>query len=188
MRHSRPKRDAGEYSGGCGRLTQAFGHGLHRPVLPAPASIHRAHAGRPVTALQTEYSSWSPDPEAEILPTIRNLDQLDEDDFRRSNPRVTGQNLQVNIALVEQVDAVAAEVGATPAQVALAWLLALGDDIAPIPETRQIKYLEENIGADALALAVDQLARLGFAASGCRGKVSRSRYGRTEQIVHRKEG
>ncbi|MBZ5869642.1 aldo/keto reductase, partial [Escherichia coli] len=72
--------------------------------------------------------------------TIRSVDQLDEDDFRRSNPRFAGENLQANIRLVEAVDAVAAEAGATPAQVALAWLLAQGDDIAPIPGTRQIKY------------------------------------------------
>lgn len=148
----------------------------------APATIRRAHAVHPVTALQTEYSLWSRDPEAEILPTVRELgigfvpysplgrgfltgtirsvDQLDEDDFRRSNPRFAGENLQANIRLVEAVDAVAAEAGATPAQVALAWLLAQGDDIAPIPGTRQIKYLADNVGADALALSTGQLDRL----------------------------
>lgn len=148
----------------------------------APATIRRAHAVHPVTALQTEHSLWSRDPEAEILPTvrepgmgfvpysplgrgfltgaIRSLDQLDEDDFRRANPRFAGENLQANIALVEQVDAVAAEIGATPAQVALARLLAQGDDIAPIPGTRQIKYLEDNVGADELVLSAAQLEHL----------------------------
>lgn len=148
----------------------------------APATIRRAHAVHPVTALQTEYSLWSRDPESEILPTVRELgigfvpysplgrgfltgairsvDQLDEDDFRRANPRFAGENLQANIALVEQVDAVAAEIGATPAQVALAWLLAQGNDIAPIPGTRQIKYLEDNVGADELVLSAAQLERL----------------------------
>lgn len=146
------------------------------------ATLRRANAVHPITALQTEYSLWSRDVEAEILPvvrelgigfvpysplgrgfltgTIRSLDQLDEDDFRRQNPRFEGENLQSNIRIVEQVDAVALEVGATPAQVALAWLLAQGDDIAPIPGTKQIRYLEENAGADAVELTAAQLAVL----------------------------
>jgi aryl-alcohol dehydrogenase-like predicted oxidoreductase len=148
----------------------------------APATIRRAHAVHPVTALQTEYSLWTRDPEAEILPTVRELgigfvaysplgrgfltgairsvDELDEDDFRRANPRFEGENLRANIRIVEHVDAVANEVGATPAQVALAWLLAQGDDIAPIPGTKRVTYLEENIGADALTLTAGQLAAL----------------------------
>jgi aryl-alcohol dehydrogenase-like predicted oxidoreductase len=148
----------------------------------APATIRRAHAVHPVTALQTEYSLWSRDPEAEILPTVRELgigfvpysplgrgfltgtirtvDALDEADFRRNNPRFAGENLQANIRIVEQVDAVAAELDATPGQVALAWLLAQGDDIAPIPGTKRVSYLEENVAADALALSADQLAAL----------------------------
>ena len=148
----------------------------------APATIRRAHAVHPVTALQTEYSLWTRDPEAEILPTVRELgigfvaysplgrgfltgairsvDELDEDDFRRANPRFVGENLRANIRIVEHVDAVANEVGATPAQVALAWLLAQGDDIAPIPGTKRVTYLEENIGADALTLTAGQLAAL----------------------------
>lgn len=148
----------------------------------APATIRRAHAVHPVTAVQMEYSLWTRDPEAAVLPVlrelgiglvpysplgrgfltgaIRSLDQLDENDFRRSNPRFEGENLAANIRIVEQVDAVAADVGATPAQVALAWLLAQGDDIAPIPGTKRVSRLEENVGADALTLSADQLARL----------------------------
>ncbi|MFC7401667.1 aldo/keto reductase [Citricoccus sp. GCM10030269] len=148
----------------------------------APATIRRAHAVHPVTALQTEYSLWSRDPEAEILPTVRELgigfvpysplgrgfltgtirsvDQLDENDFRRNNPRFAGENLQRNIGIVEQVDAVAAEVDATPGQVALAWLLAQGDDLAPIPGTKRVAYLEENAAADALELTTEHLAAL----------------------------
>ncbi len=149
----------------------------------APATIRRAHAVHPVTALQTEYSLWSRDPEAEILPTvrelgigfvpysplgrgfltgaIRSLDQLDESDFRRQNPRFAGEALGANLAIVERVEAVAADVGATPAQVALAWLLAQGHDIAPIPGTRRIVALEENVGADAVELSAAQIAALG---------------------------
>jgi len=149
----------------------------------APATIRRAHAVHPVTALQTEYSLWSRDPEAEILPTvrelgigfvpysplgrgfltgaIRSLDQLDESDFRRSNPRFAGDALDANLAIVDRVEAVARETDATPAQVALAWLLAQGDDIAPIPGTRRIVALEENVAADAVQLTAEQLAALG---------------------------
>ncbi len=148
----------------------------------APATIRRAHAVHPVTALQTEYSLWSREPEAEILGvvrelgigfvpysplgrgfltgTIRSLDQLDETDFRRYNPRFEGDNLAHNIGIVERVDAVAAEVGAKPGQVALAWLLAKGDDIAPIPGTKRVAYLEENVAADAIELSAEQLAAL----------------------------
>ncbi|MDQ1588601.1 MAG: hypothetical protein QOJ77_1766 [Microbacteriaceae bacterium] len=148
----------------------------------APETIRRAHAVHPITALQTEYSLWSRDPEDEILPvvrelgigfvpysplgrgfltgTIRSLDQLDEADFRRANPRFAGENLAANIRIVEQVDAVASEIDATPGQVALAWLLAQGDDMAPIPGTKRISYLEENVAADSLQLSAAQLAAL----------------------------
>ncbi|PPB49007.1 aldo/keto reductase [Arthrobacter pityocampae] len=148
----------------------------------APATIRRAHAVHPVTALQTEYSLWSRDPERELLPlvrelgigfvpysplgrgfltgTIRSVDQLDASDFRRNNPRFAGGNLQANIRIVEQVDDVARQLGATPGQVALAWLLAQGPDIAPIPGTKQVRYLEENVAADALTLSPEQLAQL----------------------------
>lgn len=148
----------------------------------APDTIRRAHAVHPVAALQTEYSLWSRDPEQEILPTVRELgigfvpysplgrgfltgtirsvDQLDEDDFRRNNPRFAGENLQHNIGIVEQVDTVAAELGVKPGQVALAWLLAQGDDIAPIPGTKRVAYLEENTAADAIELTTAHLAAL----------------------------
>jgi aryl-alcohol dehydrogenase-like predicted oxidoreductase len=148
----------------------------------APATIRRAHAVHPVTAIQTEYSLWTRDPEAEVLPTvrelgigfvpysplgrgfltgtIRSLDQLDADDWRRSNPRFEGDNLEANIRIVEQVDDVAKQLGATPAQVALAWLLAQGDDIAPIPGTRRVANLEQNVVADELVLSAEQLEQL----------------------------
>jgi aryl-alcohol dehydrogenase-like predicted oxidoreductase len=147
-----------------------------------PETIRRANAVHPVTALQTEYSLWSRDPEAEILPlvrelgigfvaysplgrgfltgTIRSLDALEATDFRRNNPRFEGENLETNIRIVEQVDAVAAELGVKPGQVALAWLLAQGDDIAPIPGTKRVSYLEENVAADAITLSDEQLATL----------------------------
>ena len=156
------------------------GYGLSEA---APATIRRAHAVHPVTAVQSEYSLWTRDPEAEVLPVlrelgigfvpysplgrgfltgmIRSLDELDATDFRRNSPRFEGDNLEANIGIVEQVDAVAAELGAKPGQVALAWLLAQGDDIAPIPGTKRISYLEENVAADALALSLAQLETLG---------------------------
>ncbi|MBT1002833.1 aldo/keto reductase [Paenarthrobacter sp. DKR-5] len=168
-----------------GALTELVQEGKIRHIglsEAAPATIRRAHAVHPVTALQTEYSLWSRDPEAEILPTVRELgigfvpysplgrgfltgtirsvDQLDEDDFRRNNPRFAGENLKQNIRIVEQVDGVAAELGAKPGQVALAWLLAQGNDIAPIPGTKRVAYMEENAAADAIELSADQLAAL----------------------------
>jgi aryl-alcohol dehydrogenase-like predicted oxidoreductase len=91
---------------------------------------------------------------------ITTLDDLDQDDFRRNNPRFAEENLQQNLKIVDQVKAVADEAGATPAQVALAWVLAQGDDLAPIPGTKRVSRLEENVAADALVLTADQLARL----------------------------
>lgn len=148
----------------------------------APETIRRANAVHPVTAIQTEYSLWTRDPEAEVLPTvrelgigfvpysplgrgfltgtIRSLDQLSEDDFRRFNPRFEGDNLEANIRIVEEVDEVAREAGAAPGQVALAWLLSKGDDIAPIPGTTKVANLEQNVAATDLVLSEDQLARL----------------------------
>jgi aryl-alcohol dehydrogenase-like predicted oxidoreductase len=148
----------------------------------APETIRRAHAVHPVTALQTEYSLWTRDPEAEILPLVRELgigfvaysplgrgfltgqirstDQLDASDFRASNPRFAQQNLQQNLRIVAAVEAVAAEVGATPAQVALAWLLAQGDDIVPIPGTKRKERLLENIGAISVKLSAADLAQI----------------------------
>jgi aryl-alcohol dehydrogenase-like predicted oxidoreductase len=148
----------------------------------APETIRRAHAVHPITAVQSEYSLWTRDPEAEVLPLLRELgigfvpysplgrgfltgqittvEDLDEDDFRRNNPRFAEENLQPNLKIVDEVKAVADEAGATPAQVALAWVLAQGDDLAPIPGTKRVSRLEENAGADAVTLSADQLARL----------------------------
>ena len=148
----------------------------------APATIRRAHAAHPITALQSEYSLWTRDPEPEVLPTLRqlgiglvpysplgrgfltgqlrSLDQLADTDFRATNPRFAGDNLTENLRIVDEVEAVAAEAGATPAQVALAWLLAQGDDIAPIPGTKRVSRVEENAAADAITLTGEQLERL----------------------------
>jgi aryl-alcohol dehydrogenase-like predicted oxidoreductase len=148
----------------------------------AAATISRAHAVHPVTALQSEYSLWTRDPEAEILPLLRELgigfvpfsplgrgfltgalrstDQLAADDFRLNNPRFSEENFAQNLRIVDQVEAVAAEAGATPAQTALAWLLAQADFIAPIPGTKRVPRLEENAAADAVVLTPEQLARL----------------------------
>jgi len=145
-------------------------------------TIRRAHAVHPITALQSEYSLWTRDQEAEVLPvlrelgigfvaysplgrgfltgSIRSVDQLDGTDSRAGNPRFSGENFQHNLRLVEEVEAIAAEVGATPAQVAIAWLLAQGDDIAPIPGTRRVSRVEENVGADAVELTKEQIQQL----------------------------
>jgi aryl-alcohol dehydrogenase-like predicted oxidoreductase len=147
-----------------------------------PGTIRRAHAVHPLAALQTEYSLWTRDPEAELLPLLRRLgigfvpysplghgfltgqictvDDIPDDDWRKTNPRFTGENFQRNLAIVDEVAAVAAEAGATPAQIALAWLLAQGNDIAPIPGTRRVARVEENTAADAIQLSDDQLDRL----------------------------
>ncbi len=146
-----------------------------------PETIRRAHAVHPVTALQSEYSLWTRDPEAEILPLVRELGigfvpysplgrgfltgqirstaAFADDDFRATNPRF--QNLDENLRIVEEVEAVAVEVGATPAQVAIAWLLAQGDDLAPIPGTKRVSRLEENAAADGVELTPGQVDRLG---------------------------
>ena len=161
----------------------AEGKVLHIGLSEAgPATIRRAHAAHPVAALQTEYSLWTRDPEAELLPllrelgigfvpysplghgfltgAIRSVEDLTDDDWRKTNPRFTGENFQRNLRIVDEVETVAAEAGATPAQIALAWLLAQGDDIAPIPGTRRVARVEENTAADGIELSADQLARL----------------------------
>ncbi|MER7674472.1 aldo/keto reductase [Kitasatospora sp. NPDC096128] len=147
-----------------------------------PETVRRAHAVHPVTAVQTEYSLWTRDPEAELLPllreigaglvaysplgrgfltgAIRSTDQLDADDFRLTTPRFAGENFGANLRIVDEVQQVAAEVGATAAQVALAWLLAQGQDIAPIPGTRRSARVEENAAAAAVVLTPAQRARL----------------------------
>jgi aryl-alcohol dehydrogenase-like predicted oxidoreductase len=148
----------------------------------APGTIRRAHAVHPLAAVQTEYSLWTRDPESQVLPTlrelgiglvpysplghgfltgtIRTLEGLAADDWRRSNPRFTGGNLERNMRIVDEVRGVADDVGATPAQVALAWLLAQGPSIVPIPGTRRRERVDENAGAAALALSADDVADL----------------------------
>jgi aryl-alcohol dehydrogenase-like predicted oxidoreductase len=148
----------------------------------APETIRRAHAVHPIAAVQTEYSLWSREPEAEILPTCRELgigfvpysplgrgflagrftspDQLADDDFRRTGPRFTGDNLDENLALAAKVTEIAAEKGVTPAQLAIAWVLAQGDDLVPIPGTKRRTYLEQNAGAIDVELTQDDLERI----------------------------
>ena len=148
----------------------------------APDTLRKAHATHPITALQTEYSLWSREPEDELFAVTRELgvgfvpysplgrgflsgeiksvDDLDADDFRRSNPRFMGENFQKNLDLVEAVKAIAADKGVTAAQLALAWVLAQGGDLIPIPGTRRIATLEQNVAATDLVLSSDDLARI----------------------------
>jgi aryl-alcohol dehydrogenase-like predicted oxidoreductase len=148
----------------------------------SPDTIRRAHAVHPVAALQTEYSLWTRDPETDLLPLLRELgigfvpysplghgfltgqirsvDDFADDDWRKTNPRFIGENFQRNLRIVGEVEAVAAEVGATPAQIALAWLLTQGDDIAPIPGTKRVARVEENTAADGIELSAEQIERL----------------------------
>ena len=148
----------------------------------APATIRRAHAVHPISALQTEYSLWSREPEAEILPTVRELgigfvaysplgrgfltgrirsaDELDADDWRRNAPRFQGENFARNRDLVARIEAMAARKGCTPGQLALAWVLARGEDIVPIPGTKRRRWLEENVAAAPITLALGDLAEL----------------------------
>jgi aryl-alcohol dehydrogenase-like predicted oxidoreductase len=148
----------------------------------APATIRRAHATHPISALQTEYSLFAREPEAELMPTlrelrigfvpysplgrglltgsVRSLDDLDHGDFRRSQPRFQGKNLAANLAIAERIEAVAAAKGATPAQVALAWVHAQGEDVVPIPGTKRRRYLEENLAALGVELNARDIGRL----------------------------
>jgi aryl-alcohol dehydrogenase-like predicted oxidoreductase len=148
----------------------------------APGTIRRAHAVHPITALQSEYSLWSRDVEDEILPTCRELgigfvpysplgrgflsgrftspDELDDGDFRRSGPRFTGENLDANLKLAAKVAEIANEKGITPAQLALAWVLAKGDDLVPIPGTKRRTYLEQNAAAVDITLGPEEIARI----------------------------
>jgi aryl-alcohol dehydrogenase-like predicted oxidoreductase len=147
-----------------------------------PETIRRAHAEHPIAALQTEYSLWSRDPEDEILPTIRELgigfvpysplgrgfltgairtpDDLEEDDYRRQSPRFQGENFARNLELVAHIGEIARSKECTPAQLALAWVLAQGDDVAPIPGTKRRKYLEENLRSLDVQLTAEDLARI----------------------------
>jgi aryl-alcohol dehydrogenase-like predicted oxidoreductase len=146
------------------------------------ATIRRAHAVHPIAALQTEYSLWTRDPEIELLPLLRELgigfvpysplghgfltgeirspDQLSDDDWRKTNPRFTGENFKRNLRIVDEVHAIASEAGATLAQVAIAWLLTQGDDIAPIPGTKRVARVEENIASYRVTLSSEQIERL----------------------------
>jgi aryl-alcohol dehydrogenase-like predicted oxidoreductase len=148
----------------------------------SPETIRRAHAVHPISALQSEYSLWSRDHEDEVLPTvreleigfvaysplgrgflsgaIRSLDDLEEDDFRRRNPRFQGENFQRNLDLAAAVRAIADEKGVTPSQLALAWVLSRGDDVVPIPGTKRRQYLEENAGAADVRLTPEELERI----------------------------
>ena len=152
----------------------------------APATIRRAHAVHPISALQTEYSLWAREPEAEILPTVRELEigfvaysplgrgfltgriksaaDLAPDDFRRRAPRFREENLRVNRAIVERIEALAREKRVTPAQLALAWVLSKGGDIVPIPGTKRRTYLDQNVSATEIRLSVAEIARLDEAA------------------------
>jgi len=144
--------------------------------------VRRAHAVYPISALQTEYSLWSRDVEQEILPTVRELgigfvaysplgrgfltgqikrpEDIQDGDWRRNHPRFQGENFQKNLDLVKRVEDIAREKGCTPGQLALAWVLAQGKDIVPIPGTKRRKYLEENVGALAVKLTAKDLQRI----------------------------
>jgi aryl-alcohol dehydrogenase-like predicted oxidoreductase len=168
-----------------GELAELVAEGkvLHIGLSEAgPATIRRAHAVHPIAALQTEYSLWTRDPEAELLPllrelgigfvpysplghgfltgTIRSPADLADDDWRKNNPRFTEGNFEKNLRIVDEVKAVASELDAAPAQIALAWLLAQGDDIAPIPGTKRVTRVEENTAADRIELSAEQIERL----------------------------
>ena len=168
-----------------GAMAELVGEGKVRHIglsEAGPETIRRANAVHPITALQTEYSLWSRDPETEILPTCRELgigfvpysplgrgflagrftstDELDENDFRRRGPRFTGENLEANLELAAKVREIAAEKGVTPAQLAIAWVLARGDDLVPIPGTKRRAYLEQNAGSIEVELTADDLARI----------------------------
>jgi aryl-alcohol dehydrogenase-like predicted oxidoreductase len=168
-----------------GAMAELVQEGKIRHIGLSEASaetIRRGHAVHPITAVQTEYSLWTRDVEHEILPTCRELgigfvaysplgrgflsgrftspDDLDPGDFRRHGPRFTGENLEANLALARKVAEIAEEKGVTPAQLALAWVLAQGEDIVPIPGTKRRKYLEENAAAVNVNLTPEDLARI----------------------------
>jgi aryl-alcohol dehydrogenase-like predicted oxidoreductase len=169
----------------------------------APETIRRAHAVHPLTAVQTEYSLWTRDPEAEVLPTLRELgigfvaysplgrgflagqirsvDDLPEDDWRRTNPRFQEDAIQENLRLAERVRELAAERGVTPGQLALAWVMAKGEDIVPIPGTKRVSYLEENAAAADIELTSEELAALEDAVSG--HEVAGTRYAERDMAL-----
>ena len=162
----------------------------------APGTIRRAHSTHPISALQTEYSLWSREPEEDILPTVRELgigfvayspvgrgfltgrfrrfEDLPEDDWRRFNPRFQGENFAKNLEMADRIAAVASEMGITPGQLALAWVMAKGADIVPIPGTKRLRYIEENAVAAGVALSPETVARLDSAVP--KGAASGERY------------
>ncbi|MCV7381236.1 aldo/keto reductase [Mycobacterium alsense] len=168
-----------------GALAELVGAGKVRHIGLSEVgvnTIRRAHAVHPITAVQSEYSVWTRDPEDGVLDVLRELgigfvaysplgrgfltgairsnDELPDGDYRKTNPRFFAENFQHNLDSADELRAIAADVGASPAQVALAWLLAKGPDIVPIPGTKRVARLEENAGADAVALTPEQLARI----------------------------
>jgi aryl-alcohol dehydrogenase-like predicted oxidoreductase len=168
-----------------GTLAELVAEGKVRHIglsAAGPATIRRAHAVHPVAALQSEYSLWTRDPEAEVLPLtrelgigfvpfsplghgfltgrIRSTGPFGDRDWRATNPRFTGENFRRNLRIADEIETVAAEAGATPAQVAVAWLLAKGDGIAPIPGTRKVRRVEENTAADGIELTAGQISQL----------------------------
>jgi aryl-alcohol dehydrogenase-like predicted oxidoreductase len=168
-----------------GALAELVAEGkiLHIGLSEAgPDTIRRAHAVHPITALQSEYSLWTRDPEPKVLPLLRQLgiglvaysplgrgfltgairstDDFADDDSRKNNPRFVGENFERNLRTVDEVKEIAAEVGATPGQVALAWVLAQGDDIAPIPGTKRVTRVDENTSADGIQLTPEQIDKL----------------------------
>jgi aryl-alcohol dehydrogenase-like predicted oxidoreductase len=177
-----PKVPIEETVGAMGELVEA-GKVAHLGLSEAaPETIRRAHATHPIAALQTEYSLWSRDPEDEILPTVRELgigfvaysplgrgfltgrfrsfDELPEDDFRRVSPRFQGENFDRNMELVKRVEEIAREKGVSAGQLALAWVLAQGDDVVPIPGTKHVAYLEQNVASSEVKLSDEELRRI----------------------------
>jgi aryl-alcohol dehydrogenase-like predicted oxidoreductase len=168
-----------------GALAELVAEGKVRHIGLSEAgvnTIRRANAVHPVTALQSEYSLWTRDPEDGVLPVtrelgigfvpysplghgfltgqIRSMDDFADDDWRKTSPRFMGENFQRNLRIADEVAAIAEEAGATPAQVAIAWLLAQGNDIAPIPGTKRVTRVEENVAADGIDLTADQIEKL----------------------------
>jgi aryl-alcohol dehydrogenase-like predicted oxidoreductase len=177
-----PKTPIEDTIGAMAELVKA-GKVLHLGLSEAaPATIRRATKVHSITALQTEYSLWSREAEAEVFPTVRELgigfvaysplgrgfltgqfrtiDDLAPDDYRRNAPRFQGDNFQKNLDLVKEIEKMAKARGCTPSQLALAWVLAQGKDIVPIPGTKRVKYLDDNLGAVNVHLAADELAQL----------------------------
>ncbi|MEA2370767.1 MAG: hypothetical protein QOH12_1161 [Solirubrobacteraceae bacterium] len=187
-----PKTPIEETVGAMGELVAA-GKVRHLGLSEASAeTIRRAHAVHPIAAVQTEYSLWTRHVEDEILPTLRELgiglvaysplgrgflsgrfsspEDLDEGDFRRQGPRFTGENLEANRRLVDRVRQLAKEHGCTPGQLALAWVLAQGEDVVPIPGTKRRTYLEENLAAVEVELTSEDLERIGEFVGGAAGE------------------